>query len=64
MRAFDYKIETTNNKIVAALSFADFDQSMRFMDALTKFILAERRPPQILDDIAWYYQPTDTGSVT
>lgn len=59
-----YHIETTSDKIVAALSFNDFDQSMRFMEVLTKFILAERKPRPILDDIVWYCPPTDTGSVT
>lgn len=62
MPAFNYSIETTNDKIVAALSFADFDQSMRFMDVLTKFILVERKPPAILDDIAWYCPQQTPGA--
>jgi hypothetical protein len=46
MAKFSYRIETTVDQIVASLSFADFDQSMRFMDVLTKFILIEREPQE------------------
>lgn len=62
--ALQWQIDTTQKTIVAKLSFDDFDQSMRFMSVLTSFIMAERKPRPILDDIAWYYPPADTGSVT
>lgn len=55
---FRFTIDTYKDRTVAAMWFADFDQSMRFMGVLTKFILAERGPPQILEDIAWYCPPS------
>jgi hypothetical protein len=62
--AMSWNVEMTSTKVVAAMSFADFEQSQRFVALLTKFIQTERKPPQILEDIAWYCPPTDTGSVT
>ncbi|WLA80256.1 hypothetical protein [Bradyrhizobium elkanii] len=63
--ALSWNIEMTSTKVVAALSFTDFEQSQRFVVLLTKFIQAERRPPQILDEVAWYCPPeqANAGSV-
>ncbi len=60
----NYRIDSTQSAVVVKISSADFDQLMRFLDAVTKFILVERPSRPILDDIAWYCPPTDTGSVT
>lgn len=55
-----WNVEMSSTKVVAALSFADFEQSQRFVALLADFIKAERKPPQILEDNAWYCPPTDT----
>lgn len=62
--ALSWNIVMGSTKVTAAMSFADFEQSQRFVALLTQFIQTERRPPQILEDIAWYCPPTDTGSAT
>lgn len=58
----DWRVSMTGESIVAAMSFGNFEQSQRFVALIIKFIKDERGPPQILEDIAWYYPPT--GSVT
>lgn len=60
----DWNVQTTSETVVAAMRFESFEQSQRFVELIIKFIQAERKPRPILDDIAWYYPPTDTGSVT
>ena len=62
--SLSWNVEMTRTEIAARLSFVDFEQSQRFVTLLTGFIQAERKPRQILDEIAWYCPPTDTGSVT
>lgn len=55
----DWIVNTTNEQTVVSMSFESFEQSSRFVEMIVKFILAERerKPPQILEDVAWYYPP-------
>jgi pterin-4a-carbinolamine dehydratase len=60
----DWSVDITGERITASMSFKDFEQSQRFVALIIKFIKDERAPPQILEDVAWYFPPTDTGRMT
>lgn len=57
-----WNVHTTSETVTAAMRFKDFYQSQRFVALVIKFIEDERKPPPILDDIAWYCPPTDIGA--
>ena len=52
------------NKVAIAVDCDSFEQSLRLVETFKSFILKEAEPSPVLDDIAWYCHPTDTGSMT
>lgn len=56
-----WTVEVTGERVVAAMSFKDFEQSNRFVALLIKFIIDERKPSDILQDIVWYCPPHING---
>lgn len=64
VKALDWHATATSESIHISMSFESFEQSQRFLALIIKFIQTERKPHQILEDVAWYCPLTDTGRVT
>lgn len=58
----DWRVDASEERVVADLSFRDFEQSQRFVKLLIDFIKQEREPVSILDDLAWYCPQQPPGA--
>ena len=54
VETIEWNIQTTSKTVTASMRFDSFEQSHRFICMIIDFIKREKKPPDILEDVAWY----------